>query len=101
MADPKTGRVVSQDDWKRTQVRMPQELYDDLTNYAENKNISLNTAMITLMNKGLTQTQQNIGLGLPPYSGDTQNNLHAYSALNDQVIEKIANRVVERLKEQK
>ena len=42
-----------QDDWKRTQVRIPQELYDDLTNYAVNKNISLNTAMITLMNKGL------------------------------------------------
>ncbi|HAV4227229.1 TPA: hypothetical protein JIQ06_003507 [Acinetobacter baumannii] len=85
MADPKTGRIVSQDDWKRTQVRMPQELYDDLTNYAENKNISLNTAMITLMTKGLEPTKH---FGLVRES----------ATITDDVIEKIADKIVDRMK---
>ncbi|WP_151828394.1 hypothetical protein [Acinetobacter oleivorans] len=54
MADPKTGRAVSQDDWKRTQVRMPQDQYEAIMEYAEKNNVSLNTAMINLMDKGLT-----------------------------------------------
>ncbi len=53
MADPKTGRAVSQDDWKRTQVRMPQEQYEELMSYAEKNNLSLNTAMLELMDLGL------------------------------------------------
>lgn len=53
MADPKTGRAVSQDDWKRTQVRMPQEQYEELMSYAEQSNLSLNTAMLELMDLGL------------------------------------------------
>ncbi|UWY71004.1 hypothetical protein [Acinetobacter baumannii] len=32
-----------QDDWKRTQVRMPQDQYDDVVNYAEQNNLSLNS----------------------------------------------------------
>ncbi len=42
-----------QDDWKRTQVRMPQPLYEAVNEYAKNKDFSLNTAMIDLMNKAL------------------------------------------------
>lgn len=53
MADLKTGRAVSQDDWKRTQVRMPQEQYEELMSYAEKSNLSLNTAMLELMDLGL------------------------------------------------
>lgn len=53
MADPKTGRAVSQDDWKRTQVRMPQDQYEAIMEYAEKNNISLNTSMIHLMDIGL------------------------------------------------
>lgn len=60
MADPKTGRVVSQDDWKRTQIRMPQEQYEDIVAYAENKEISLNTAMIELMNNGLMVAESRV-----------------------------------------
>ena len=56
MSNSKTGRVVSQDDWKRTQVRMPQDLYSDLMQYAEKNNISLNSAMIELIDKGLEQS---------------------------------------------
>ncbi|CAH1091219.1 TPA: hypothetical protein U2N26_003029 [Acinetobacter nosocomialis] len=77
-----------QDDWKRTQVRIPQELYDDLTNYAVNKNISLNTAMITLMNKGL-ETKKHF------------DSVEESTTIADDMIEKIADKVVERLKEQK
>lgn len=50
-------RHLNQDDWKRTQVRMPQDLYADLTNYAKENNLSLNSAMIVLMNKGLEYKQ--------------------------------------------
>lgn len=53
MVENKTGRAVSQDDWKRTQVRMPQEQYEELMNYAEKNNLSLNTAMLELMDLGL------------------------------------------------
>lgn len=52
MSESKTGRAVSQDDWKRTQVRMPQEQYEVLMNYAENNNLSLNTAMLELIDLG-------------------------------------------------
>ncbi|HFF8856267.1 MULTISPECIES: hypothetical protein [Acinetobacter calcoaceticus/baumannii complex] len=74
MADPKTGRAVSQDDWKRTQVRMPQEQYQAIMEYAEKNNLSLNTAMIELMDKGL--------------NGQTNINLEDY-------LEEIAERMVE------
>ncbi|TCB36828.1 hypothetical protein E0H82_03720 [Acinetobacter sp. ANC 4910] len=53
MVENKTGRAVSQDDWKRTQVRMPQEQYEELMSYAEKNNLSLNTAMLELMDLGL------------------------------------------------
>jgi hypothetical protein len=53
MVNPKTGRVVSQDDWKRTQVRMPQALYEDVAEYASNNDMSLNHSMIFLMDMGL------------------------------------------------
>ncbi|MEQ1324992.1 hypothetical protein [Acinetobacter soli] len=46
-------RTLNQDDWKRTQVRMPQEQYEALMNYAEKNNLSLNTAMLELMDLGL------------------------------------------------
>lgn len=42
-----------QDDWKRTQVRMPQEQYDEVTQYAEKNNFSLNTAILDLISKSL------------------------------------------------
>ncbi|NIE95568.1 hypothetical protein F3J02_03565 [Acinetobacter sp. Tr-809] len=53
MVDNKTGRAVTQDDWKRTQIRMPQNQYESLMHYAEQNNLSLNTAMIELMELGL------------------------------------------------
>lgn len=59
MADPKTGRAISQDDWKRTQVRMPQEQYKAVMNYAEHNNLSLNTAMLELMDKGIGNQSDN------------------------------------------
>lgn len=39
--------------WKRTQVRLPQELYDLVDQYAKNKKLSLNSAFMELMQKGL------------------------------------------------
>lgn len=53
-------RTQNQDDWKRTQIRMPQEQYEDIVAYAENKEISLNTAMIELMNNGLMVAESRV-----------------------------------------
>ncbi|GAA5003213.1 hypothetical protein GCM10023206_06700 [Acinetobacter puyangensis] len=58
MNDIKTGRAVSQDDWKRTQVRMPQEQYEAIMTYAETHNLSLNTAMLELMEIGLKSKEE-------------------------------------------
>ena len=42
-----------QKDWKRTQVRIPQDLYNKVVKHAERENTSLNTAMLQLIKKGL------------------------------------------------
>lgn len=53
-------RTQNQDDWKRTQVRIPQDQYDDIVAYAEEKDISLNTAMIELMDNGLKVVESRV-----------------------------------------
>lgn len=42
-----------QDDWKRTQIRIPIGLYEDVAQYAEQHNLSLNYAMLELMDRGI------------------------------------------------
>ncbi|AKG07056.1 hypothetical protein AAX06_01400 [Moraxella bovoculi] len=44
---------LNQDDWKRTQVRMPQEQYQAVVDYANDNKMSLNSAIIDLVDKGL------------------------------------------------
>ncbi|WP_151834582.1 hypothetical protein [Acinetobacter junii] len=93
-------RAITQDDWKRSQIRMPQDKYDEIMEYAKNNNISLNTAMLELIDRGLKIKEQGssfglgsyhgAGLGLPPYPGED------ISKLTDE----IADKVVGRLKEQ-
>ena len=51
-------RREKQGDWKRTQVRMPQDQYDDVVKYAEQSNLSLNSAMLELMGKGLEYVEK-------------------------------------------
>lgn len=95
-----TKRSINQENWKRTQVRLPPDVHDELIAYAEQNNLSLNSAMIELMVKGLKIKEQGsslglgsyqgASLGLPPYPGED------ISKLTDE----IADKVVERLKEQ-
>lgn len=49
---------LNQDDWKRTQVRMPQEQYQLVVNHANDNKMSLNSAIIDLIDKGLQPTDQ-------------------------------------------
>lgn len=49
---------LNQDDWKRTQVRMPQELYQLVVDYANDNKMSLNSAIIDLVDKGLQPSDQ-------------------------------------------
>ena len=42
-----------QEDWKRTQIRIPLNTYESIVEYAEKNNLSLNTAMLELVEKGL------------------------------------------------
>ena len=53
-------RIQNQDEWKRTQIRIPQKQYDDIVAYAENKEVSLNTAMIELMDNGLKAAESRV-----------------------------------------
>lgn len=74
-------RTLNQEDWKRTQIRMPQEQYQTVVDYAEKNNLSLNSAVLELLDKAL----------------DLDNSVN----VNDQSITKIADKVVERLKHDK
>ena len=63
-----------QDNWKRTQLRMPFDQYDAILKYANQHNLSLNTAILDLADKGLSSNESN---NLP-------------SEIADKVAEKIA-----------
>ncbi|HCQ9703269.1 hypothetical protein [Acinetobacter baumannii] len=52
-------RIQNQDDWKRTQIRIPLGLYEDLVEHAKKNDISINTAMLFLMDKGLLMESSN------------------------------------------
>ena len=82
--NPRDGRAVNQEGWKRTQVRMPQEQYKVIMDYAEQNNLSLNTAMLELMDKGLKLPT---GIDLSKEA----------MIVDDQAIEKIAYKLAERL----
>lgn len=51
------SRIQNQDEWKRTQIRIPKDIYDSIVEYAEKNNLSLNTAMLELMDKGLSTVE--------------------------------------------
>lgn len=51
---------LTQEDWKRTQLRMPQNLYAAVKDYAKENDLSLNSAMLDLMNKGIVNAQAKI-----------------------------------------
>lgn len=55
-------RTLNQNNWKRTQVRLPQPLYDDVFKYAEMHGISLNQAMIELLDKGLLRKNTDLDI---------------------------------------
>lgn len=46
-------RTQNQDEWKRTQIRIPQDQHNEIVDYAEKNNLSLNTAMLDLIDKGI------------------------------------------------
>ncbi|KAA8735549.1 hypothetical protein F4V57_01780 [Acinetobacter qingfengensis] len=46
-------RTQNQDEWKRTQIRIPVTLYEEIAEHAKKDNLSLNTAMLDLIEKGL------------------------------------------------
>lgn len=53
MNSDKVKRAITQEDWKRTQLRIPNELYENTLQYAEKNNISLNTAVLEFIENGL------------------------------------------------
>lgn len=50
-----TELLQNQDTWKRSQVRLPNSLYQVVAKYAEDKSMSLNTAIIHLLDIGLVK----------------------------------------------
>lgn len=59
--------LQNQDTWKRTQLRFPPKLYEAVTAYAEKNSMSLNTAMISLLDKGLIYTDTPLESNLEEY----------------------------------
>lgn len=59
MKSPEKNRIQNQDDWKRTQLRIPFEQYDEIAEYAKNNNLSLNSAILELASKGLSADEPN------------------------------------------
>ncbi|MFA9487066.1 MULTISPECIES: hypothetical protein [unclassified Moraxella] len=55
-----TELLQNQDAWKRSQVRLPISLYQAVVKYAEDKNMSLNTAIIHLLDIGLVKENERI-----------------------------------------
>lgn len=51
-----------QENWKRTQIRLPPELHEKLTDYADSEAISINSALISMLEHGLLATEQNQGV---------------------------------------
>jgi len=47
------SRIQNQDEWKRTQLRVPQDDYNKIVEYAELNKMSLNTAILNLIDIGL------------------------------------------------
>ena len=72
-------RRSKQDKWKRTQLRIPQDQYDRVLKYGDENSLSLNSAILDLLDKAMLQTTDNI------------------YPLSDKIIDKIADKVVERL----
>ncbi|ENX48237.1 hypothetical protein F886_00038 [Acinetobacter sp. NIPH 542] len=51
-------RTQNQDDWKRTQIRIPLPFYEEIVEFAEQRNISINTAMLELMERGIHSAEE-------------------------------------------
>lgn len=57
---PNVGRTLTQDDWKRTQIRLPQDLYLSTVEYAKDRDLSINSAMLELIDKALNNQSSDI-----------------------------------------
>lgn len=55
-----TELLQNQDTWKRSQVRLPNSIYQVVAKYAEDKSMSLNTAIIHLLDIGLVRETERI-----------------------------------------
>ncbi|MBJ9984431.1 hypothetical protein IAE19_03120 [Acinetobacter sp. S40] len=51
-------RTQNQDDWKRTQIRIPLPFYEEIVEFAEQKNVSINHAMLELMDRGIHSVEE-------------------------------------------
>lgn len=45
--------LQTQNTWKRSQIRLPPSLHQTVVNYANDNKMSLNTAIVELLDKGL------------------------------------------------
>lgn len=86
------SRIQNQDEWKRTQIRIPKDIYNSLVEYAERNNLSLNTAMLELMDKGLS-TLNGSALTMP----ESDSNLFAKMIEGLRKIEQTQNELVKSL----
>ncbi|AWL29336.1 hypothetical protein DJ533_12525 [Acinetobacter defluvii] len=90
-----------QDDWKRTQLRIPHSQYEAVSRYAVRKSLSLNSAMLELMNIALNAEDGNSQQELKRTPVVHSDFIHDQIGISDQAIDKIADKVIERLNKNK
>lgn len=91
------SRIQNQDEWKRTQLRVPQDDYNKIVEYAELNKMSLNTAILNLIDIGLhTAVEETKTTGRSIYFNDLncvedypKEPLHERTARVEQMISEI------------
>ncbi|MFT4020760.1 MAG: hypothetical protein QM666_04495 [Acinetobacter sp.] len=92
-------RTQNQDDWKRTQIRIPISLYKDVVRHAEQHNLSLNYAMLELMNRGIHSIPPKSKNEEAVYRLSNSFEQKSFESLEDVPLERLLNVVMKKLGE--
>lgn len=85
------NRIQNQDDWKRTQFRIPCSQYNVVADYAKSSNVSLNSAMLELISIGLiSYKEKSLNKEL---LNDSEQNVENKHTFNDVELIKISNNI--------
>ena len=81
--------MTLQHEWIKTQVRIPQDLHPQIKSYAKDNDLSMNTAILDLIKKGLLPLTNNPNTSAVEGNEEINHNIapERYEALQQQVID--------------